>query len=183
MPTRRRFDCGNRICAKCVGMIFPSNRGRIVVATKPVDFGDGLGGFAAVMTGVLHKDKSTGTVFIFRVKRVDNGSLHGPIPTPALQSGPDFAPCGPGPTQLPNITCVAGQQHSTSPKRRKATRFWPTARQCRNGRCVLKGLSARPRVQAPIPAELNPDSRCRTRSYRTWFPFAFYDSTPFHSRS
>lgn len=47
-------------------MIFPSNRVRIMVATKSVDFRKGHDGLAAVVKNELRKDPFTGTVFVFR---------------------------------------------------------------------------------------------------------------------
>ncbi len=41
-------------------MIFPSNRVRIVVATKPVDFRKGHDGLAALVKNELHKDPLQG---------------------------------------------------------------------------------------------------------------------------
>ena len=51
-------------------MMFPSNRVRIVVATKPVDFRKGHDGLAALV-----KKPFTGTVFVFRAKRADRLKL------------------------------------------------------------------------------------------------------------
>ena len=56
-------------------MIFPSNRVRIVVATKPVDFRRGHDGLVAHVKSVLRKDPFTGTVFAFRAKRADRLKL------------------------------------------------------------------------------------------------------------
>ena len=42
-------------------MIFPSNRVRIMVATKPVDFRKGHNGLAALVKNELHKDPFIGT--------------------------------------------------------------------------------------------------------------------------
>ena len=56
-------------------MIFPSNRVRIMVATKPVDFRKGHDGLAALVKNQLHKDPFTGTVFVFRSKRADRLKL------------------------------------------------------------------------------------------------------------
>lgn len=56
-------------------MIFPSNRVRIVVATKPVDFRKGHDGLAALVKNELRKDPFTGTVFVFRSKRADRLKL------------------------------------------------------------------------------------------------------------
>jgi len=56
-------------------MIFPSNRVRILVATQPVDFRKGHDGLAALVQSVLHKDPFTGTVFVFRAKRLDRLKL------------------------------------------------------------------------------------------------------------
>ena len=46
-------------------MIFPSNRLRIMVATKPADFRKGHDGLAALVKNELHKDPVSGTVFVF----------------------------------------------------------------------------------------------------------------------
>jgi transposase len=56
-------------------MMFPSNRVRIVVATKPVDFRKGHDGLAALVKNELRKDPFTGTVFVFRSKRADRLKL------------------------------------------------------------------------------------------------------------
>ena len=56
-------------------MIFPSNRVRIVVASKPVDFRKGHDGLAASVKQALRKDPFTGTVFVFRAKRADRLKL------------------------------------------------------------------------------------------------------------
>ena len=56
-------------------MMFPSNRVRIVVATKPVDFRKGHDGLAALVKNELRKDPFTGTVFVFRAKRADRLKL------------------------------------------------------------------------------------------------------------
>lgn len=56
-------------------MIFPSNRVRIVVTTKPVDFWKGHNGLAALVKNELRKEPFTGTVFVFRSKRADRLKL------------------------------------------------------------------------------------------------------------
>ena len=56
-------------------MIFPSNRVRIMVATKPIDFRKGHDGLAALVKNELHKDPFTGTVFVFRSRRADRLKL------------------------------------------------------------------------------------------------------------
>ena len=56
-------------------MIFPSNRVRIVVATKPVDFRKGHDGLVAYVKSALGRDPFTGTVFVFRAKRPDRLKL------------------------------------------------------------------------------------------------------------
>ena len=56
-------------------MIFPSNRVRIVIATKPVDFRKQHDGLVAHVKSVLRKDPFTGTVFAFRTKRADRLKL------------------------------------------------------------------------------------------------------------
>ena len=56
-------------------MIFPSNRVRIMVATKPVDFRKGHDGLAALVKTELRKEPFTGTVFVSRAKRGDRLKL------------------------------------------------------------------------------------------------------------
>ena len=56
-------------------MIFPSNRVRIVVTTKPVDVRKGHNGLAALVKNELRKEPFTGTVFVFRSKRADRLKL------------------------------------------------------------------------------------------------------------
>ncbi|SMP00053.1 IS66 family insertion sequence element accessory protein TnpB [Paracoccus laeviglucosivorans] len=52
-------------------MMFPSNRVRVLVATRPIDFRKGHDGLAALVSSVLRKDPFTGTVFVFRSRRAD----------------------------------------------------------------------------------------------------------------
>jgi len=52
-------------------MIFPSNRVRIMVATKPIDFRKGHDGLPALVSSALRKDPITGTVFVSRSRRND----------------------------------------------------------------------------------------------------------------
>jgi transposase len=52
-------------------VIFPSNRVRIMVATKSVDFRNGHDGLAALVSSALREDLFTGTVFVFRTCRAD----------------------------------------------------------------------------------------------------------------
>ncbi|SNY91017.1 transposase [Cohaesibacter sp. ES.047] len=56
-------------------MIFPSNRVKILVASKPVDFRKGHDGLAALVRNELNKDPFTGTVFVFRSRRADRLKL------------------------------------------------------------------------------------------------------------
>ena len=56
-------------------MILPSNRGRIIVATKPVDFRQGHDSLAAMVKNELHKDPFTGAVFVFRGREIDRLKL------------------------------------------------------------------------------------------------------------
>ena len=56
-------------------MIFPSNRVRIMVATKPIDFRKGHDSLAAMVKNELRKDPFTGTVFVFRARKVDRLKL------------------------------------------------------------------------------------------------------------
>ncbi|MEM7677179.1 MAG: IS66 family insertion sequence element accessory protein TnpB [Myxococcota bacterium] len=56
-------------------MIFPSNRLRVFVATRPVDFRKGHDGLAAVVRNELRKDPFTGAVFVFRAKRADRAKI------------------------------------------------------------------------------------------------------------
>lgn len=56
-------------------MIFPSNRVRILIAAKPVDFRKGLDGLTALVKSELQRDPYTGTVFLFRSRRADRLKL------------------------------------------------------------------------------------------------------------
>lgn len=56
-------------------MIFPSNRVRIRVTTKPIDFRKGHDGLSALVKNELHKDPFTGTVFVFRSRKADRLKL------------------------------------------------------------------------------------------------------------
>lgn len=56
-------------------MISPSNRVRIMVATKPIDFRKGHDSLAAMMKNKLRKDPFSGTVFVFRAKKADRLKL------------------------------------------------------------------------------------------------------------
>jgi transposase len=56
-------------------MIFPSNRVRVLVATRPVDFRKGHDGLAALVHNKLRKEPFDGTVFVFRSKRKDRLKL------------------------------------------------------------------------------------------------------------
>lgn len=78
MPDRsRRTWLGKYKKPDCVGcpragddhMIFPSNRVRIMVATKPIDFRKGHDSLAAWVKNALHEDPFTGAVFVFRAKK------------------------------------------------------------------------------------------------------------------
>lgn len=50
-------------------MIFPSNRVRIMVATKPIDFRKGHDSLAAMVKNALHE------VFVFRARKTDRLKL------------------------------------------------------------------------------------------------------------
>ena len=56
-------------------VIFPSNRVRIMVATKPIDFRKGHDSLAAMVKNALRKDPFTGTVFVFRARKADRLKL------------------------------------------------------------------------------------------------------------
>ena len=56
-------------------MMFPSNRVRIVVATKPVDFRKGHDGLAALGKTELRKAPFAAPVLVFRAKRADRLKL------------------------------------------------------------------------------------------------------------
>jgi len=56
-------------------MIFPSNRVRILIATWPVDFRKGHDGLTALVKNELDQNPFTGTVFVFRPKRLDRLKL------------------------------------------------------------------------------------------------------------
>lgn len=56
-------------------MILPSNSVRILVATNPVDFRKGHNGLAALVNNELSENPFSGTVFVFRSKRLDRLKL------------------------------------------------------------------------------------------------------------
>ena len=56
-------------------MMFPSHRVRVLVSTQPIDFRKGHDGLTALVSSVLRKDPFTGTVFVFRARRVDRLKL------------------------------------------------------------------------------------------------------------
>ena len=56
-------------------MIFPSNRVRIMVATKPIDFSKGHNSPTEMVRNELCKDPFTGTVYVFRAKKADRLKL------------------------------------------------------------------------------------------------------------
>lgn len=60
-------------------MMFPSNRVRIMVATKPIDFRKGHDGLVALVASVLRKDPFTGTVFVFRCVSACNFDPYGGV--------------------------------------------------------------------------------------------------------
>lgn len=51
--------------------MLPSHKLRILIATQPVDFRKGHDGLAALVQSVLKENPFTGTVFVFRAKRLD----------------------------------------------------------------------------------------------------------------
>ena len=57
-------------------MIFPSNRVRVMVATKPIDFRKGHDSLAAMVKNELRKDPFTGTIFVFRARKADRLSFY-----------------------------------------------------------------------------------------------------------
>ncbi|MCQ0093661.1 IS66 family insertion sequence element accessory protein TnpB [Roseovarius sp. M141] len=68
-------------------MMMPSHRVRILMATQPVDFRKGHDGLAALVQSILQEDAFTGTVFVFRAKRVDRLKI-------LLRDGAGLAPLG-----------------------------------------------------------------------------------------
>ena len=56
-------------------MIFSSNRLRIMVATKPIDFRKGYDSLAAMVKNELRKDPFTGAFFVFRARMADSLKL------------------------------------------------------------------------------------------------------------
>ena len=107
-------------------MIFPSNRVRIVVATKPpshglqanhcravVGFRKGHDGLAALVKNELRKEPFTGTVFVFRAKRADRLKL-------LYWDGTGLAPLGDA-----NIACWQWMAYK---RRMEHTFSWPAIR-------------------------------------------------------
>jgi transposase len=56
-------------------MIVPPVGVRVLVATRPVDFRRGADGLAAIVQTVLRHDPFSGTIYVFRCKRVDRVKL------------------------------------------------------------------------------------------------------------
>ena len=56
-------------------MILPSNRVRILIATRPVDFRKGHNGLATLVKNELGQTTFTSRVFVFRPKRLDRLKL------------------------------------------------------------------------------------------------------------
>jgi len=52
-------------------MISPPAGVRIMVASRPVDFRNGLDGLAAMVQQALHENPFAGDIFVFRSKRAD----------------------------------------------------------------------------------------------------------------
>jgi len=52
-------------------MISPAAGVRILVASHPVDFRNGLDGLAAMVQQALHENPFAGDIFVFRAKRAD----------------------------------------------------------------------------------------------------------------
>src|ERR1700739_81498 len=58
-------------------MIMPGVELKVLVATKPVDFRKQADGLAALVQEALGADPFSGTVYVFRAKRVDRVQLGG----------------------------------------------------------------------------------------------------------
>jgi transposase len=56
-------------------VIGPIGTVRVMVATKPVDFGKGMEGLAALVREAMGSDPFCGTVYVFRAKRADRVKL------------------------------------------------------------------------------------------------------------
>lgn len=56
-------------------MIVPSQRLRVFVSAKPVDFRKGHDGLAAVVKSELGKDPFTGAIWVFRSRRADRAKI------------------------------------------------------------------------------------------------------------
>jgi transposase len=52
-------------------MITPAAGVRIMVASRPVDFRNGIDGLAAMVQQALHEKPFAGDIFVFRAKRAD----------------------------------------------------------------------------------------------------------------
>ena len=53
----------------------PAAPGRVVVATRPVDFRKGVDGLAALVQAELSSDPFSGVIYVFRAKRADRVKL------------------------------------------------------------------------------------------------------------
>jgi transposase len=57
------------------GMLIPPGPIRVLMATKPVDFRQGMNGLAALVKEQLKADPFSGTIYVFRSKRADRVKL------------------------------------------------------------------------------------------------------------
>src|SRR3954449_1477228 len=56
-------------------MIGPTGAGRVLMATRPVDFRKGADGLAALVRETMGADPFSGAVYVFRAKRADRVKL------------------------------------------------------------------------------------------------------------
>ncbi len=56
-------------------MIGPSGAVRVMLATRPVDFRKGMDGLAALVRDAMGADPFSGTIYVFRSRRVDRAKL------------------------------------------------------------------------------------------------------------
>ena len=61
-----------RWCGNCDDLA--GSRGRIMAASRPVDFRNGLDGLAAMVQQALHENLFAGDIFVFRAKRAEQAT-------------------------------------------------------------------------------------------------------------
>jgi hypothetical protein len=108
----RREDI-DRCAARCEGhiMIVPPTSVRVLVATKPVDFRNGMDGLAAHVQEELKADPFSGIIYVFRAKRSDRINSCSGIRPACVCSASGWKERSSADQLLPMASCAC-RQHS-----------------------------------------------------------------------